>query len=343
MFWFLAVLIGIVAAVLIAWPLIRQSAEGRMFGLSIALIIPVVSVFLYQQVGTPEGIGVSGTPAAQEASDHTVTGAGQINEMVAMLENRLQQNPDDVQGWVLLGRTYKTVQQYGNAEAALASAAKLAPEDPLVLVELAEARLFVSGEPTINAEVRGMLERAVAIDPNQQKGVWMLGFAETQAGNHEAAIALWERLMTMLEPGSPMADTVQEQIDEARAKAGVPKQEPALPEGWQGIPLEITAEADISTLPPTAVLYVIARDPNRPNPPLGVIRIDRPSFPANARLTDANAMMEAFPVSAVAEIQVFARLSMSGLPTAQAGDLQSETVMVNTGSSDKLSLVLTAN
>jgi cytochrome c-type biogenesis protein CcmH len=358
MFWVLAVIIGVLAAAYMGWPLLRERAALRNYGLAIIVLVPLAALGLYQQVGTPAGIGVSGSPGQTvQASSHPGEVSMEMDQMVGNLERRLQDNPADAEGWMLLGRTYKTTQQYDRAETALLRAYQLLPNDPVVLVELAEAKLFASRNPVFSSEVREMLERVLVLDPNQQKGLWLLGIAAAQEGNDALAVELWERLSAQLPPDSPTLASVREQITQARERSGLsdapqrpvaefrgPDDEladtPLPTSAWRGLQVRVAAPEGLGELPGNAALFVIVRNPAMPNPPLGVARLMRPAFPAVAIVNDANSMMENMPISAVGEVELTARLSMSGNPVAQPGDLQSETVQVNLAETGKVELTL---
>ena len=126
----------------------------------------------------------------------------------------------------------------------------------------------------------------------------------------------------MIQPA--VAGSVQEQLDAARARLGQPAQ---ATEAWAGIEVVIQAPERLPNLSPEAALFVIARDPAQPNPPLGAVRIT-PAFPARVRLTDANSMMPRRPISGAAELQLQARLSLDGNPMGGEGDLESPSVDV---------------
>lgn len=337
MFWSLSVIITVLAMGYLAWPLVRQGGGARNYGLALVLVAPVIALIAYQQIGTPRGIGVVGSPQVQSRAeaDHATTGAGQMDEMIAQLEQRLQENPADVAGWTLLGRSYKSVGRYAQAVSALTRAVQLAPDDALVLVELAEARMFASGNPKVGGDVREMLERALLIDPGQQKGLWLLGIAASQDGNDALAVELWERLSAQLDPSSGVATSLNEQIAQARARMGV-----EAPAEWPGIEIEVTLSSPGFEAPPGAVLFVIARNPNAPGPPVGVRRIANPVFPVNITLNDRDSMVPQSPVSAAATLQIQARLSMSGNVIAGPGDLSSGAVQSVPALGEKVSLTL---
>lgn len=237
----------------------------------------------------------------------------------------------------MLGRSYKTMQKYEKAEQALSLAAGLAPDDPLVLVELAEARLYTSGKAEISGEILQMLERAITIDPTQQKALWLLGMAEAQQGSDENAIAFWQRLIAQLEPDSPVLKSVREQVNLAKQRLG--QEVEMVPDGYQ---LTVSLADKTYMVPPGAVLYVIASDPAAPGPPLGVRRFENPAFPIELVLNDEHSMMPERPVSGVSPVRLLARLSSTGNPVAGAGDLESPAVSVSSGANHVVALELAA-
>ena len=299
MFWIIAAAALFAAALVTFLPLLRGKSHWQPAALAMLLLLPAASLWIYSEVGTPEAIDLPAQPAG-----HTAAGAAadpmSAKEMDTMLEGlraRLTETPADLDGWVLLARTLKTMQRFPQAVEALEIAYRIAPDDPFVMVELAEARIFTSTDGRIDADSVAMLERAVEAAPNQQKGLWLLGVAAAQAGDDAFAISYWESLLALLEAGSPVAQSVQAQVNEARARLGMEIETPAslaLPEshpeiqaepqavddlaqesapapaktseqsdaGWQGTEVRITAsEAATAAIPPGAVMFVVIRTP----------------------------------------------------------------------------------
>jgi len=311
-FWLFAIAIPSLAAVALCWPMLRQRGAWLVSGISLLLLIPVTTLLLYQGVGAPEGIGAARSTASMEAN------SADVETLLAQLRARLAENPDNLEGWMLLGRSLKSMQRYTEAREALRRAQALAADDPLVQVELAEALIFSSSQAEgIAPEVRELLESALATEPDLQKALWLMGVTEFQDGNFEAAIARWETLLRLLPPGSGVAGSVQKQLAEARSRAGLadlPPPAAAPSNAWPGLELTVSAPSTVTPPPDGAVLYIIARDPDAPAPPLGVVRVPRPVFPVTVRLDDSNSMLPARPVSGVNRVEVLARLSLSGEP-----------------------------
>ncbi|MCU0989943.1 MAG: hypothetical protein MUE63_10250, partial [Xanthomonadales bacterium] len=241
-------------------------------------------------------------------------------------------------------------------------------------VELAEARIFTSADGRIDEASVAMLERAVELEPTQQKGLWLLGIAAAQAGDDAFAISYWESLLAQLEPGSPVAQSVQAQLNDAKARLGMeveapgPATEPSLepgaasaaapetaPEaaptvaqagdaadGWQGTAVRVTASAAAqAAIPPDAVLFLVIRAPGPAvGPPIGVRRIVGPALPLELTITDQDSMLAERKISLEREVQLQARVSLSGSPGARPGDWQSAPLTVALSSTGTVELIL---
>jgi cytochrome c-type biogenesis protein CcmH len=381
MFWIISLLILLLAGLLSLAPLLGKGSNWKMATLAGIFLMPLAIYGLYQLVGTPQGLDPMLT-RPQAASQGQAMGAspsadGKVKTDMATLteglRQRLEQNPDDYQGWVLLGRSYKNLQNYPLAVEALEKADSMQPGNPLVQVELVEARLFASGQQRITPEMVAALEKAVAQDPAQQKGLWLLGIAAAQAGDDSAAIGWWEKLLAQIEPGSSIEQTVRSQLDEARTRLGLPPeattiaslppQVPAAPamapatvapppaaSGWKGVEVKVELAAlaaqdwpqlPAGAVPQGAVLFVIVRPQGAAGgPPLGAHRVSQPQFPLQLSLTDKDSMMAQRPISSASGLELQARLALDGRPMAAAGDWQSVATPVARDATESITLVL---
>ena len=184
-FWIIAVVLLAVSAAAISWPLFTGSTKDRIIAILVLLVIPVAGLVLYQNIGTPEAIDLPAArpqQTAQTQQPHS-SQAAEMEVIVAQLQQRMAENPDDPEGWLILGRTLKTMQRYAEAITALSNANRLVPGTPLIIIELAEAKLFASEIPEITAEIKQLIESALAIDPHQQKGLWLLGMVAAEEGD----------------------------------------------------------------------------------------------------------------------------------------------------------------
>lgn len=337
MFWLMGLAILALAGLWLAWPLLARGSEWKAVGLAVLLALPLGGLLLYRQVGTPAALDTAASDL--ESQD--------FNALADDLKSRLGEREEDLEGWLLLGRSLKSLQRYGEALEALETARRIAPDSPLVTVELAEAKLFASGSPRISDEVREMLQTAVAKDPSLQKGLWLLGIDAAQRRAEDEAVDYWQRLLAQLEPGSPIAESVQEQIELARSRQGLaPAGTPEQDSDWPGVAVEVglstaAAEALSGGLPDSAALFVIVRPGGESGgPPLGVARVDQPQFPLEISVDDRHAMLPQRKLSTQDSLRFQARLSLSGEPGAKAGDWESEAFEVPAGRAETVPLVL---
>lgn len=340
MFWPIAAAALLVAVLITLRPLLRGKSAWKPVALALIFALPVLGMWMYRDiVGTPQALDTHPI-APMAASD-----AADIDTMVEGLRSRLTETAADLDGWLLLSRTLKTMQRFPEALEVVETARKIAPDDPRVLVEVAEARVFVSTTGQIGDEEIVLLKRALELDPNSQKGLWLMGIASMQAGDPEAAIAYWETLMAQLEPGNEVAQSVQAQINEAKAEMGievVAQTPPPAAAGPEGLQVSITASDQAQgSIPIGGVLYVMIRAPGPAmGPPLGVRRIEDPVLPLDLTITDGDSMLKERLISSEKEVQVQARISRTGSPAAQAGDWQSapQTVSLTAGQPIELTL-----
>ena len=345
-FWIVAAIALAIAAFITCLPLIRPKTSWTPIALALVFALPTSALMLYQYVGTPAALDqvavIDRATNGNESLD--------IDAMVASLRAKLTQSPKHLEGWMLLARTLKTLQRFPEALEALETARRIAPEDSTVAVELIEARIFTSGQGRIDHEMIAVLEEAVARDPGQQKGLWLLGIASFQSGDDARAIEYWQALLQQLEPGGAITASVQEQITLARKRLGIEPDvgadreelEPDVSVDSAGIKLHLSAGDELkANMPSNAVLFVIIRSAGAvAGPPLGVRRINSPTLPLELTIGDQDSMLAERKISSEPELRIQARLSLSGAPKAQNGDWQSIPVMVPLKTTQTVQLVM---
>lgn len=340
MFWTTAAAVLFIAAIISLFPLLRGKSALQPLALALAFALPASGLWIYNNFGTPEGIDVTGIPQSVNNTDPHAQ-SGEMDDMLAGLQQRLEQNPEDLDGWMLLARTLKASQQFAEAANALEQAHALAPENPVVMVELAEAWIYETPDGHVPESSVAMLERALGINPNIQKGLWLMGIASMQQGDDPFAISYWQTLLAQLEPGSDIHNMVATQINEAQLRMGMMPEahQPLIEDGvvaespapvnedgsWNGTRLVLDAsDGAKQALANGAVLYIMIRGPGPAmGPPLGVRRVTDPSFPLEVNITDSDSMMKERMISSETEIRLQARVSLTGSPAAQSGDWQS--------------------
>ena len=345
-FWIIAIVMLAVPAVAVSWPFLAGSAKERIIGLLVLTTIPLAGLVMYQYIGTPEAISIQAASPRQSAQTQQPHSSQQpeMEEMVAQLQQRMAENPDDPEGWVILGRSLKTMQRYPEAVTALTNANRLVPNTPMIMIELAEARLFASGQAKISPESKQLIESALAIDPQQQKGLWLFGMAAAQEGDEARAIAVWQQLLAQLDPASGGARTVTQQIEMAQVRLGQAAPVVAVPEAAApettvpqvaaaefNIPVSVTIADELAgAIPANAALFVFIHPAGAAGMPLAVKRIAPRGFPMSLRFSDADLLRPGMSLQNFEKVDISARISMAGIANAAPGDYQASLATVDT-------------
>ncbi len=191
----------------------------------VALSLPVLALGLYLQLGTPAAIN----PVAQASVDEQ-----QIRQMIETLATKLKSNPDNPTGWAMLARSYKVVGRYEEAQQAFEKAGSVVNTNPDLLVDFAEL-LGIRAGNNLEGKPQQMIDEALRLNPEHPMGLMMAGVAAYQRTDYKTAITRWEKLLSLIPPDSPDAQQMQANIDDARAKGGLPKEDsnqlPPVPAG----------------------------------------------------------------------------------------------------------------
>ena len=184
-------------------------APTRKTAIAILLLLPVLALLGYGMLGKPQALDPTQSAARPKMTPE------QINAMVAKLAERMQANPDDMQGWLMLARSYKTLGRYEEAAAAYGKAEKVINDDPELLASYAETIAMASGQG-LTGKAAQLIERALKLDPQQPHALFLAGAAAMEAGDTEKAIAYWEALLPQVEPGSEIDRMLRSGIDKMK-------------------------------------------------------------------------------------------------------------------------------
>lgn len=188
-----------------------QTKTSRPTALALILLLPVASLAAYAMLGTPKAIDPMNT-APQKAMT-----AQDIEGMVAKLAARLQENPDDLNGWVMLGRSYKMMGRYAEAVAAYEKGESLIEKDPELLASYAETLAMASGQG-LTGKAKTLIEQALKLDPKHGHSLFLAGAAAIESGDGKAAITYWESLLPQVEPGSELDQMLRNGIEQIKAE-----------------------------------------------------------------------------------------------------------------------------
>jgi cytochrome c-type biogenesis protein CcmH len=321
--------------------------------LGVLAFVGVVATGGYLITGSPDAVGVQATTAqAPGQGGHTELAAA-----VEKLAERLKSEPGDANGWAMLGRSYMVLGRYAEARAAYDRLARLAPDDAGVYADLADAAAMAAGRK-LAGEPTNFIERALQLDPDHRKALALAGSAAFDRGDYAAAARHWDRIAELEPEGSEAGRQARAGADEARRRGNLPPgggaaaSAPAAPRVAQARPDAGTqpstpaapgaprvsgtvtlAEALKSRVSPQDTVFIFARPAAGPGAPLAVLRRQVKDLPAAFTLDDSMAMNPGAGISSVPSIVVGARISKSGAPAAQPGDLEGQSAPVSAGAS----------
>ncbi|MGZ8992663.1 MAG: c-type cytochrome biogenesis protein CcmI [Burkholderiaceae bacterium] len=306
----------------------------RWSAVALAVIIPVAAGALYWQIGTPDAL----SPSAVAAHDAGQPTREQIDAMIAQVKQRLEKEPNNVEGWAILARTHYTLGNFQEAAAAYATLSTLVPNDADMLADYADALAMSQGRSFAGKPME-LVRLALQIDPTQWKALAMLGSEAFDRKDYRAAVDYWQRLQDSAPADSPLRQRVQGSIDEARSLAGMP---PVALAQKGGVTDSASAGRSVSgtlTLSPSLgskvrpddSVFVFARPADGSRMPVAVVRARVGDLPLQFTLDDSRAMAPTAKISALSEVIVNARISRSGNAIPSSGDLEGATEKVKVG------------
>jgi cytochrome c-type biogenesis protein CcmH len=324
---------------------VTRAAQPRPRGLLPALSLFVLALVVvgYATLGTPQALDPAVRAARGDGggAGHSIT-AEQIEAMVDKLAARLKENPGDVEGWAMLGRSYAVLGQHPQAMAAFKQAAALKPDDAVLLADYADSMAMVNGR-NLEGEPSRLIARALEVDPNNLKALSLAGTAAFMRKDYAIALRHWER-MQQAAPDSDFARQIQGGIEEARRLAATAGQTVPAPAAPRADTAQAAGAATISGVvrlaagvrskaAPEDTLFVYARPAQGPRMPLAILRKQVKDLPLRFTLDDSMAMSPAARLSSAQQVVVNARISKTGTATPQPGDLLGESEPVSPGAS----------
>ena len=322
----LAAVLTLAGVALIAVPLLKKKpveySPTPWTALIAAGVLVLGSAVLYVRL-----TNWSWNPKATEDTPQT---------MVARLARKLEQNPDNLDGWLMLGRSYTQLQEFQLATRAFQRADRLSGgKSAEALIGEAEA-LARSDEAELNGRAAKLIEQALVVDPSSGKALFFGAAVAMRKGELPLAKERFTKLLALDPPDNikPLIQKQIDQIDQQMAGGG-----PTLAAGATGAAdgasgVAPTQAADSGarvrinvSLAPTLAqsasgsspLFVFVRDPSRPGPPLAVKRLES-HFPQTVELTASDSMVPGRAIAAGQKVQVVARIARSGNPVGASGD-----------------------
>ncbi|HED34282.1 MAG TPA: c-type cytochrome biogenesis protein CcmI [Gammaproteobacteria bacterium] len=355
-----------------------QPDKKKLSTILIAISIPVLAVVFYSQLGdfnaaTGQPV-VQTQPAAMAQTDgNNSQQDGQkppemtMEEAAAGLEKRLLEEPDNAEGWYMLGRTYMVLKKYQKAKAAYEKTIDLVGEDPEILLRYVDA-LAMTEDGKLSGAAKPILDKVIRMLPESTMALWLAGTAESQIGNYKKALTYWYKLLPLLNGSvndqtelrkliaSAESNLTPGQVAELKKSLAVvdssPVQIPVSRPGAESAPADGSAgEVAIRVLVDldpslkgrvsgSDTLFIFAKALKGPPMPLAAIKKTVADLPLSVTLDDAMAMMPQMKLSNFKDVKVSAVISKSGQPGAKPGDLFVEVFPVSVNAREEVILLI---
>ncbi len=303
-------------------------------GVWVGILVPALGLGLYAHLGAPQAMD----PTSWQASAASQPDVGELNAMVDKLAERMNKEPQNIEGWTQLGRAYALMQRFEEASRANQHAIAISPPNAQLLVDQADVLAMLQGKDTLGEPER-LIVQALQLDPRNLKALTMAGSVAFERRDFAQAIQYWARALPMAPAGSDLANMLEGSLAAARSEAQASGQTAPAPAGSPmgnaGAAAEATAPvkatqltgivrlapALASRVSPGDTLFIFARAAQGPRMPLAIVRATAQGLPLKFTLDDNTAMSPQTKLSQFEQVIVGARISKSGQALPQSGDL----------------------
>lgn len=286
------------------------ATQGRWIAPLLMTAIPVLSLYLYFTLGDANA---QRKLAAQQTAEQ---GAQDIEAMLGKLVAKLERNPDDTEGWLMLGRAYSYLQRHDQAAQAFAELYKRKPDDVEALLQYANS-LALARDGRVSGEPEQLVEQVLRKEPANANALWLAGMARMEQGRLDEAAALWHQLVPLLPPDSESLQQVQAMLQSLEQQMAATSSAAA--------PLRISVKVDVvpaakSRADAAQTVFIYAQAIDGPKMPLAIVRKQLADLPVEVVLDDTAAMQPGTRLADFPRLRIVARLSQSGQAMPAAGD-----------------------
>ena len=317
--------------------------QGRWLAYVLIAAVPVISGTLYWKLGDYQAIGRINEPGQVSQDNSGTPNPEAINKMVAALAEKMKAKPDNIEGWLMLGRSYKALERYSEAVAALEHAYQLANDKAEVLLPYAEA-LALSKKNNWTGLPEQLVTKALTIEPDNPTGLWFAALAKAQQNDKKSAVALLRKLEKLLPADSPDKEQIHNIIANTEAEGESPapsKAKDTNPVSAMSITVNVSLYPELQpNVAPQDTVFVYAQALAGAKMPLAIVRKQVKDLPLSVSLSDADSMLPNMKLSNFKEVKLLARISKSGSAMPQPGDLIGMVEQANIGIDNEYSIVI---
>lgn len=310
----------------------RQFSQTKTL-LVIFLALAILTPVLYFHFGTPQAINPKKAEQNMQSA-HSAAGVRNsqtIAAMVSRLQQKLKQDPNNPEGWTMLGRSYMVLNNYDMAVKALSKAYAQRSDDPSILLMYADALAMQNGGK-VNGKAFKLIKRVLAHDPHDPTAMWMAAMAYETRSDYKSALKYWKQLLPVVKDNPQDYKEVRMHLAHAESVVtGKPMKLPSSTSNTQtasantGASVTAVIKLDAkykAKVKPTETVFVYARAVDGPPQPLAAKRLQVKDLPAKVTLNDSMAMSPSNKLSDYPQVYIGARVSKSGTAMPSRGDLQ---------------------
>jgi cytochrome c-type biogenesis protein CcmH len=305
----------------------KAQIQGRWLTYVLLVVVPALSVTLYWVLGDYQAISYVNDPSqsAQAGQDNPAMPSPEaINNMVAKLAEKLKTEPNNLEGWLMLGRSYKVLKRYPEATEAYARGYQLAGDKPDVMLPYAEV-LALSKNGDWGGKSKELVTKALSVDPENLTGLWFAAMATAQQGDKLSAIGYLKKLEKALPADSPDKQQIHEIIantERLSSQVSADKQNQPNEKITTAVDVTVSLAKELQQYAsPKDTVFIYAQALSGPKVPLAIVRKSVQELPVAVSLTDANSMMPSIKLSNFQQVRLLARISKAGSAMPQPGDL----------------------
>ncbi|BES71934.1 c-type cytochrome biogenesis protein CcmI [Marinobacter nanhaiticus D15-8W] len=308
---------------------VSRRVPGRRPAMAIVaasvVLVPAASLWLYNDWGGVDQLEQYQTMLEMRQTDQAQ--GQQMAQLAEQLRQRLLDNPENLEGWAMLGRTYMNLENYAQAAWAyeqLAGQLDDVPAEAATAWGLAAQARFFESRGAMNDKVMGAISEARERNPDEVNVLGLLGINAFERQAYQEAIDYWERIIEVA-PDHPQLPSIRQGVAEAYRRLGQPVPDSLAQPAGASVTVRVElADAFKDQIPPDTALFIFARAAEGGGMPLAVARLTAAQLPTTVTLDDSMAMAPGAKLSGAQRVTLAARLSPSGNAIPQSGDWQGE-------------------
>ena len=305
----------------------------RVYLLLVLVLIPLIAVLIYERLGYRQDL-VLRELQAEIVRDGIDDARWQRYQ--GLVEDILEQRPDSGEHLVMMAMLYRQQGDFAGALPYYQRLEVLFPQDPDILAQLAQAR-YLLGNRKVDAQTRSLLERALAINPNQGTALGVLGIDAFAGGRYLEALAHWQKLLIQLPAGSPEVGVISGGIAEAKRRA-------VAAGNLRGLEVSVALAPELGAAP-SGVLFVVAKSSDGNPMPVAALRVPlltTQEWPISLLFTDADVIRQGMGLNDFSELSLSAHISRAGTAIRRNGDWVGKPIQIELNTvNEPLSLSIT--